>query len=284
MGCSSAGLTRGRRPRDGGGPGTWQPRTLSQGDLGGRGASVRGMGTPWAKAPSAQDLGIRATGGPVGTGLGDQKVTLIPCELQTQGWGALTLPALERVLPGPGQSKMWGSASSRLVPRHGGHGPLNSVSSSVLISPQTYSPVSSGHAPPQPAFIRPGLRDSGESLVCPLAFSWPGHPSLWARALPCTVTSSVQVFCASADLPACHPAAPAPWYTPSFSLCRSPALPPPRSPLGSVSLALSHPSWHSLPLLGSPQPIPDQPPPLSPAPPVCLCPKRPSHETPASCP
>ena len=73
----------GRRPDS---PGHWV-RVTWAGSVGPRDGGTVGQ------APSAQDLGIGVTWGPVGTGLGDQKVTLISCEPQTQGWGVLVLPA-----------------------------------------------------------------------------------------------------------------------------------------------------------------------------------------------
>ena len=75
-------------------------------------------------------------------------------------------------------------------------------------------------------------------------------------------------------------------------LCRLPALPPAPVPSGfsvpgpvTPQLALTPPA--RIPFLGSPRPIsrkPDQPPPLSPAPPVCLCPERPGCQTPCLLP
>lgn len=94
---------------------------------------------------------------------------------------------------------------------------------------------------------------------------------MWARGLPCTVTSSPRVSHTRPDLPAPHPTAAGhgrPPITPAsfvHSELRAPG--PVTSQVAGTSPAL-------ISFLGTPQPISGPPPPLSSAPLVCApCPK-----------
>lgn len=94
---------------------------------------------------------------------------------------------------------------------------------------------------------------------------------MWARDLPCTVTSSPRVSHTRPDLPAPHPTATGHWRPPitpaSFvhSELRAPG--PVTSQIAGTPPAL-------ISFLGTPQPISGPPPPLSSAPVVCApCPK-----------
>lgn len=117
--------------------------------------------------------------------------------------------------------------------------------------------------PPQPAlFQSPGRKDSQTSLKCPPVFAELDDASVWARGLPCTVTSSLRVFCTRLDLPAHYTAAAGHW-SPHYLLAG------PRSPLSSASMSvsLSRPRLRFLPCpdstSGNPSAPQSSPPPLS---------------------